>query len=63
MRIRMRIKKIISAITAAVLLASAMLPASLPVSSASLQEQSWLSHLRPSNLPGDKVKGSYPVEL
>ena len=63
MRIRMRIKKIISAITAAVMLASAMLPASLPVSSASLQEQSWLSHLRPSNLPGDKVKDSYPVEL
>ena len=35
----------------------------LPVSAVSLQEQSWLHHLTPSNMPKTKGKDSYPVEL
>ncbi len=40
------------------------LPSSRTASSAmTLQEQFWLHHLRPTNLPGSKGKDSYPVEL
>ncbi|MCR5693409.1 MAG: hypothetical protein K6G89_00345 [Clostridia bacterium] len=37
--------------------------APVTASSMGLQEQSWLSHLRPSSMPGTKARDSFPVEL
>ena len=35
----------------------------MPAGAIGLQEQSWLSHLRPANLPKPLGKDSYPAEL
>ncbi|MBP5665284.1 MAG: hypothetical protein J6X87_03300 [Clostridia bacterium] len=35
----------------------------LPANAISLQEQSWLSHLRPTSIPGPRGRDSYPAEL
>ena len=45
------------------LLACFVLPLAIPVNSVSLQEQSWLHHLRPANLPKPNGKTSFPAEL
>ena len=52
-------KKIISFI----LILLMFVPLIIPANSISLQEQSWLSHLRPANLPKPNGKTSYPAEL
>ena len=43
--------------------ASLLSVVNLSAGTMSLQEQSWLSHLRPTNLPKPKGRDSYPVEL
>lgn len=50
-------------ITALILLICLTVPFALPVNSVSLQEKSWLSHLRPASLPKPGGSTSYPAEL
>ena len=46
-----------------ILLLCLTVPFAIPVNSISLQEQSWLHHLRPANLPKANGKTSFPAEL